>query len=54
MYSPYVSLIKNTFLNTKIIINKFHEIPLLSFSLNKTRIMIIVGLLKPNKKELRI
>ncbi|MEG1597832.1 MAG: ISL3 family transposase [Bacilli bacterium] len=47
MYSPYVSLIENTFLNAKIIIDKFHVIQLLSRSLNKTRIMIM----KKDKKN---
>ena len=38
MYSPYVSLIQKMFPNSKIIIDSFHLVQLISRSLNKTRI----------------
>lgn len=38
MYDPYISLIKELFPNTKIILDRFHIIQLLSRALNKTRI----------------
>lgn len=38
MYKPYLELIKKTFKNTKIIIDMFHIVQLISRSLNKTRI----------------
>ena len=38
MYSPYITLIKKMFPNSKIIIDKFHLVNLISTSLNKTRI----------------
>ena len=41
MYSPYISLVKTTFPNANIIIDKFHIIQLISRSLNKTRISIM-------------
>lgn len=41
MYSPYISLIQKMFPNTKIIIDKFHLVNLISTSLNKTRINIM-------------
>lgn len=41
MYSPYISLIKEVFPNTKIIIDKFHIIQLFSRALNKTRIRVM-------------
>jgi transposase len=47
MYSPYISLVKTTFPNANIIIDKFHIIQLISRSLNKTRISIM----KNNKKN---
>lgn len=47
MYSPYISLIKMTFPNAKMVIDKFHVIQLISRSLNKTRIMIM----KKDKKN---
>jgi len=41
MYSPYISLIKDTFPKAKIIIDKFHIIQLFSRALNKTRIKVM-------------
>jgi len=41
MYSPYISLIKKMFPNSKIIIDRFHLVNLISTSLNKTRINIM-------------
>jgi len=41
MYTPYISLIKESFPNAKIIIDPFHIIQLISRSLNKTRIKIM-------------
>lgn len=41
MYSPYISLIKETFKNADIIIDRFHIIQLLNRSLQKTRIDIM-------------
>lgn len=38
MYSPYISLIKETFPNAVIILDRFHIIQLLSRALNRTRI----------------
>ena len=38
MYKPYITLIKEIFVNAKIIIDLFHIIQLISKSLNKTRI----------------
>ena len=38
MYDPYISLIKELFPNTKIILDRFHIVQLLSRALNKTRI----------------
>lgn len=47
MYSPYLSLIRDVFPKTKIIIDKFHVIQLFSRALNKTRIQ----LMKKDKKN---
>lgn len=47
MYSPYISLIKTTFPNASIIIDKFHIVQLISRSLNKTR----VSIMKNDKKN---
>lgn len=41
MYSPYISLIKNTFKNANIIIDRFHIVQLLTRSLQKTRIEVM-------------
>lgn len=38
MYAPYMTLIKEVFLNAKIVLDKFHIVQLLSRALNKTRI----------------
>ena len=41
MYAPYISLIRMMFPNTKIVIDKFHLIQLISRALNKTRIRVM-------------
>lgn len=41
MYKPYISLINECFPNSKIIIDMFHIVQLISGSLNKTRIMVM-------------
>lgn len=38
MYSPYISLIKDLFVNAKIIIDRFHIVNLFTRSFNHTRI----------------
>lgn len=38
MYSPYVSLIKEMFVNAKIVVDRFHIVKLFSSSFNQTRI----------------
>lgn len=40
MYKPYLTLIKENFLNANIIIDLFHIVQLISRSLNKTRIKV--------------
>ncbi len=41
MYKPYIGLINKMFPNTKIIIDRFHIVQLLTRSLNKTRIRVM-------------
>ena len=41
MYKPYITLVKEVFVNAKIIIDLFHIVQLISKSLNKTRIQVM-------------
>ncbi|MFV0503080.1 MAG: transposase [Lachnospirales bacterium] len=41
IYTPYVTLIKKVFPNSKLIIDKFHSVQNFSKDLNKTRIKIM-------------
>ena len=44
MYSPYISLIKDLFVNAKIVIDRFHIVQLFSRSFNQTRVDVMKGL----------